>query len=176
MALEDLTQAIVPPESPPTRGAMTWSQIEAQTRTALPRDYKAYIETFGLGYLDHFICVFSPFTDNKYLNLSSQVEIRLAALRELRAQHHHEVPYALFPNQGGLLPFGATDNGDVFFWLTEGQPDEWKVVLNAARDPRCEEYPGGMTRVLAQLLSKAVRSQILPPDFPSDNPSFNPLD
>ena len=76
----------------------------------------------------------------------------------------------------GLLPFGATDNGDVFFWLTEGQPDEWRVVLNAGRDPRCEEYPGGMTRVLAQLLSKAVRSQILPPDFPSDSPRFDPSD
>lgn len=177
MSLDDLTQVVTAPERPAAESEpMAWDEVEARLGSLLPSDYKAYIETFGLGYLDEFLCVFSPFTDNKNLNLFEQLKVRLDALRELKAAYGNEVQYPLFPEEGGLLPWGASDNGDVLFWMTQGQPSEWRVVLNAGRDARCEEYVGEMTTVLAQLLSGAVQSQIFPPDFPSDQPSFEPLD
>lgn len=30
---------------------------------------------------------------------------------------------------GGLLPWGATSNGDLLCWLTDGDPDTWPTVV-----------------------------------------------
>lgn len=172
MALVDLIREVAAPKNPVATGPLAWGEIEARLGCALPDDYKEYIETFGLGCLDGFLYVFSPFSENRNLNLFAQVETRLAALRELKASSRDEVQYPLFPETGGLLPWGASDNGDVLFWLTEGQANEWGVVINAGRDARCEEYAGGMAYVLSQLLSGAAVSKIFPVDFPSNQPAF----
>ena len=56
-------------------------------------------------------------------------------LRELRTVGER-IPYALFPEEEGIIPFGMTDNGDVLFWgagstsrniiINEARSDEWE--------------------------------------------------
>lgn len=171
MSLVELT-AIVPPPSTPVDSGGSWASVEAKLGTGLPGDYKAYIEAFGTGCLDDFIWVFNPFSRNPNLNLLTRSEAALRALKELQSQHADEVSYPLFPAAGGLLPWGATDNGDVLYWLTMGQPDEWSVVVNAARDPRTEQHPAGMSVFLAKILKGAIVSRIFPDDFPGDEHLF----
>lgn len=40
-----------------------------------------------------------------------------------------KLPFGLFPERDGLLPFGYCDT-DYFTWLVDGEPSTWKVVLN----------------------------------------------
>ena len=35
----------------------------------------------------------------------------------------------------GLLPWGYTDNCDELYWLTDGEPDGWKIVVHESRAP-----------------------------------------
>ena len=138
----------------------------------MPLDYKGYINAFGTGCLDDFIWVLNPFSSNRYLSLFSQGEAALQALRELQSDFGFEVPHPLFPEPGGLLPWGTTDNGDVLYWLTEGRPDDWPVVANAARGPEVERYAMGMSAFLAKVLTREIVSGILPDDFPGEEHSF----
>lgn len=171
MKLDELTEVISPPSAPVDAGG-SWASVEANLGTSLPSDYKAYVEAYGTGCLDDFIWVFNAFSKNLNLNLLARCEASLRALKELQSRHASEVSYPLFPAAGGLLPWGATDNGDVLYWLTEGQPDEWSIVVNAARDPRTERYPTSMSIFLAKILKREIVSHILPDDFPGDEHSF----
>ena len=38
-------------------------------------------------------------------------------------------PFPTFPEPEGLLPLGGTLNGGHAFWLMEGRPDDWPLVL-----------------------------------------------
>jgi hypothetical protein len=49
-----------------------------------------------------------------------------------------------FPLKGSFLTWAITDNGDTFFWVIDGQPDEWIVGIHS-RDPAEEEISGQNT-------------------------------
>jgi hypothetical protein len=38
-------------------------------------------------------------------------------------------PFPTFPEPGGLLPLGVDLNGGRSFWLMEGEPDNWPLIL-----------------------------------------------
>ena len=46
----------------------------------------------------------------------------LAAYRQTRARFPERLPLPPFPEQGGVLPLGRTDNGDELYWVTQGPP------------------------------------------------------
>ncbi len=56
---------------------------------------------------------------------------QLDTLREWRSEGHGRFPYPLFPEPGGLLPWGAVVEGGYAFWLTapSDDPDQWPVVI-----------------------------------------------
>jgi hypothetical protein len=141
----------------------------------LPSDYKAFIERYGSGTIDHFLWVLNPFSANKNANLLEQRESILNAVRELKKDWPDQHPYNLFPEPSGLLPFGGSDNGDMVFWLTDGEPDEWRVVVNAARDPEYDRFDCNMTDFLAGILTRRIRSIVFPDGFPSPQPVFDPV-
>ena len=165
----------LPPEHPAKREADAWAGVE-RSFTPLPADYKDFIDEYGPGYVSEFIWVLSPFIENEYYNLMRQTELQLGALRELKAKHKNEVAYDLFPAKGGLLPFALTDNGDVLYWKTAGEPVSWSVVVNASRDPECQEFRTDMTGFLADIITKRLICRIFPDDFPSGAPTFQPVE
>jgi hypothetical protein len=165
----------LPTERPPKHEPEAWASVE-RTLTPLPADYKDFIDEYGPGYVSEFIWVLSPFIENEYYNLMRQTELQLGALRELKAKHKNEVPYDLFPAKGGLLPFALTDNGDVLYWKTDGEPASWSVAVNASRDPECEEFRTDMTDFLADIITRKRACRIFPNDFPSGPPTFQPVE
>jgi len=170
-----LKRLVVPPSSPlEVPLSPPWDNLEQTIGTPLPNDFKACVETFGSGSFDNFLWVLNPFSANPHLRLADQIKRTLGALRELKSDDPEELPYSLFPEDEGLLPWGMTDNGDGLYWHTGGDTSRWTVVVNAARDPECEEFPLGLTDFLVQILSKKVRSDIFPGDFPHTNPAFHP--
>lgn len=96
-------------------------------------------------------------------------------LREVR-DGGEQVPYPIFPERGGVVPWAITDNGDLCFWLTDApDADRWIVVVNESRGRTWEEYRGSATEFLADVISARQRISIFPDNFPSRRPSFSIL-
>ena len=73
------------------------------------------------------------------------------AIREWKEFAPEEVPFNIHPERPGLLYWGCNVDGDVFFWLTKGEPDEWSVVV------RPHGYPSIIREMsLTTFLVKAI--------------------
>jgi hypothetical protein len=60
----------------------------------------------------------------------------------------------VFPEPGGLLPWGYTIDGFALCWLTNGTPDKWTVVADSRG---CfAEYPGPMSAFLHDVLTERI--------------------
>lgn len=175
MILEALCNVISPPETPYDTGETeAWQEIEEKIGCALPSDYKAYIHRFGTGCIGKFVWVFNPFTDNANLNLLHQITVQLDVLHTLEEQFDVACPYPLYPQPGGLLPWGITDNGDVLFWRTIGNPDQWIIVIHEPRGPEYEEHPGGVVDFLTDLVLGNSDSTIIPFELIDQKAPFVP--
>jgi hypothetical protein len=178
MSIEKLAAVLPPPAGPvetPRRGAEDWAAVEGGLGTPLPPDYKAFVEGYGTGAIDDFLWVFNPFSANEHANLISQTKVRLDSLRSLRDEFQLDIRYELFPAGGGLLPFGATANGDVLFWETAGEPQDWAVIVGESRASEYESFGSNMTGFLHDILSRKEVSRIFPEDFPTASPVFKPV-
>ena len=114
--LDELLAVLVPPERP-FRATGNWELVESEIGLKLPADYKAYLAAYGGG-LVNSISIPSPF------DVSNDVR----NWWERWAAEYVDVPYPVFPEPGGLLPFGRVGGMDNLNWLTVGEPDQWPFV------------------------------------------------
>lgn len=81
-----------------------------------------------------------------------------------REDFSEQVPFPLWPEPGGLLPWGSTDNNDHVFWLTIGEPDRWPVVAT-----NWDEWwvcSGGMQSFLVNVLNGGAPCPVFTEEFP----------
>jgi hypothetical protein len=163
MSLQILTHVMPPPVDPEETGSTNeWQSVEETIGTRLPSDYKQYINTYGSGSIGDFLWPYNPFSRTEALNLMQRNESDLGALREIRElAGEDEVPYPLYPEPEGLLSWGISDNGDVLYWLTQGDPDDWHVIINESRGPWFERFEESATSFLANLITGDIVSEIL---------------
>jgi hypothetical protein len=136
-----------------SRSASIGHELKKTWESICPSDYKRFLERYGMGEIDNFIYLFHPTTQNPHINLKKQIVDNLWALREVRDSDEH-VPFPIFPEPRGVVPWSRTANGDVCYGLTDGpDPDSWMVVINESRGPDWEEYHGSATEFLAEVLS-----------------------
>jgi hypothetical protein len=112
-----------------------WEEIESTLGTALPADYKLIINVYGSGSFNDLFSLFSPF-ETESGNLVNQAltrecfgNSRLENYKEMQSISPRSCPFPTFPEPGGLLPLGGDSNGGDAYWLTEGEPDNWPLVL-----------------------------------------------
>lgn len=141
----------------------------------LPADYKEFLCCYGTGSVDGFIWIFSPSATSSNLNLFNQAKRQIEVFRDLGHSEPALKKYPLFPEPDGLLPVGITDNGDALFWRTAERPDDWEIVITAAREPKTDVFHGNLVAFLSDLLKGVFRSTIFPTDFPSSKPQFIPI-
>jgi hypothetical protein len=148
-----------------------WESLEQRIGTALPADYKNFVDSYGSGYIGQFLIVFCPGLENKNIDLENKLEQIKDVLLQLKMAGE-KIPYPIFPEEGGVFPFAQTDNGDFIYWETKGDPDDWPVVVNEARGARWESFGLSMTDFLARILSRRLKCKIFPDDFPPRRPKF----
>jgi hypothetical protein len=163
--LERLRQLLPPPADPVEPGRPDgWAEVEAALGTQLPGDFKAFTELYGSGMVDDFLYLFNPFAAGQDGNLLVEKDRVLAAYRQTRARFPDRLSLPPFPEEGGVLPLGRTENGDELYWVTERDPDGWPVALLEARAALLEVYPMPVTGLLAALAANQLTSRVLPDD------------
>jgi hypothetical protein len=159
--------------SPDGRGsadAAEWRAVEFRLGLELPSDYKAVVARYGVGPWADFLHVLSPFSANEYLHLERAAHRHLGALHETRRSDSGAVPYSLYPEAGGLFPWGITDNGDYLCWLTQGFPQHWPTVVVESRGPTREVLQLSLPQLLIQFLEGTVPSRLLLEPFEGKPP------
>jgi hypothetical protein len=164
------------PKQPQEVGEMDdWDSVEDQLRTKLPEDYKGFIQSFGTGTINEFLCVLNPFSANQCVNLLVQIHIVLDAFQTSKTGFPQYYEDEVYPAPGGLLPFGITDNGEILYWKTSGIPENWTIVVYESRGPKHFCYDGGMEEFLSCMLTGAITCDVLPRSLIKATPTFKPI-
>jgi hypothetical protein len=176
MAIGELLQLIQAPAQPVQTGdAVRWAQVERSLGTRLPEDYRDLVTLCGSGIFWGLfrLELLNPFS----ASYPEQLRAWSALLRIRRGlPERQRISYGIFPSQPGWLPWGGTDVGQTFCWVTEGDPDRWPLLLISDRNKSFQQLQMPITSFLAQLLTGRLRPSFmirdqLPPGLP---PSFVP--
>ncbi len=158
MSIERLTTLIRPPDSPSEVGSPEgWAAAEQELGVELPHDYREFVLTYGSGLFAGLYVVYNPLAASPLIRLKSQVEKVCATERQLRLfPRPNAVRYPIFPEEGGLFPWGRDENGNYYHWLTEGAPAEWVVVENSVRGKGHRRHDCSMTEFLVGILEGRI--------------------
>jgi hypothetical protein len=175
MSIDALRRVLPPPATPvevqvPRDG---WEAVERSLGTALPEDYKLFLAIYGTGSVADFIWVSNPFSVLRpwfpWLSAALWAEHATAEGRGGRSPS-----FPLFPAPNGLLPWGHTDNGNKLFWVTEGAPADWVVLVTSPRGGTEDLVLASMSQFLTDICSGEYRCPEFPDDLVADE-DFRPL-
>ncbi|WP_020469155.1 SMI1/KNR4 family protein [Zavarzinella formosa] len=125
--LEELRELLPPPKSPYFAEG-DWGAIEKAVGSRLPADYKEFIGTYGAGWVKGLI-IHSPFVWVAHGREVRKTWENWASMYQDYAQYGGvEITYPVFPQAGGLLPFGSLADANTLNWLMVGEPDQWPFV------------------------------------------------
>lgn len=157
MALNELTSLIAPPVHPVEAcKASQLDLVQDRLGIVLPDDYREYALAYGSGkFRDDSIAVvvFNPCA-KVYLERVQAVCTYLAEVRRTKGQQ--VVPFNLFPDLPGLLPWGWDINGNDLFWLANGSPNEWPVIVRA-EGYEFQRHNLPMTSFLARSMKREIK-------------------
>ncbi|MCP2341555.1 hypothetical protein [Actinomadura rupiterrae] len=153
-----------------------WTAMEETFGLRLPADYKRLFDRYDNLDFDNFLGVFNPGPDADAV--LADVGEALEPLRILTAAHEtihlmddhgrsrHAPRFPIYPQPGGLLHWGTTQNGDSCLWLTtEPDPERWDVVVTDGGD--WWRFHGTFVDFLVGVMERSVRCPIFPDGFPS---------
>ncbi|MER5427016.1 SMI1/KNR4 family protein [Streptosporangium roseum] len=163
---------LVPPPTAPVDARGDWSEVEAALGLELPADFKSLVERYGRGQFVDLITPLTPFGAHDLLIQRAQQ--LLGRERAFREKYPDECPYPFYPEPGGLLEWAGTDNGDSLCWLTEGEPDSWRVVVWNPRSVAYDAHDIGAVEFLHGWLSGRITTPILPGGVEA-SPWFEPF-
>ncbi|MFD3516655.1 hypothetical protein [Streptomyces sp. NPDC058657] len=150
------------------QGKVHWEAIAQGLGTPLPPDFIELSEWYPSFILADFLAIHLPGPGEEAGFVAGCRDDRedLEDLRDAGMSHGY-VPY---PEPGGLIAWGGSQEGDVFYWKTsESGPSSWTIVVSGRNDDWCE-FQGTLTEYLAGLISGKVSPDGLPPNFPGHNP------
>ncbi len=148
MSIRDLQQLLAPPTAPvdvPTD--RQWSDTEAALGVALPSDYRDYLNTYGSGRIGDFLDIFNPASPRSWDGLLARLDQQRPVFESMQGGRH-PLSYGLHPARPGLLPLGQTDNGDMLFYLINGEAEGWKVAFFESRGADVVVFDAGLTAFL----------------------------
>jgi hypothetical protein len=157
-ALLKKLQAIVPvPASPIDVGDVVMKKSMKTLKVGLPQDYLAYARIYGSGTVSCRVYSWEIFSPGRpsFPKFVSEFHDDQGVYRKAM-DTFDEVDLGLFPEPGGLLPFGERD--DLYFtWKTDSAPDRWKVVVIWRYEKGgFQWFKMGFTEFLIKLLTRKI--------------------
>jgi SMI1/KNR4 family protein SUKH-1 len=165
--LERVAPALLPHRSATVR-PIDWAALHTELGVAFPADYRDYVSRYPGVTFDDFMHVVTPDPggESDYLaGVSETLE-----MMESFAEDDMTEGYRFHPDEGGLIPWGESNQGDIFFWRKNGpDPDRWPAVVYTANSDWWE-HEGGMLSLLVGFIDGTVEHLGLPPQ-PGPNPT-----
>lgn len=165
----DELRAVLPPpaEVRNVPSAEDWSRVETSLGARFPDDFKAFLSTWGQIYVGGFMFPYSPAASTPSASeLASNADYVGSALSTLKAHNPASYSAPVFPEEGGFLAGGRTDNGDFIGWMARGgSPEHWPAAVwgTEARAPEVFEGMG-----FGDLMLGMVKGETRPKEFPDD--------
>ncbi|MEU5308458.1 SMI1/KNR4 family protein [Streptomyces sp. NPDC021562] len=145
---------------------INWLMVQADLGVGLPDDYKLLCELLPAFALDDFLLLGGPQPGTEAAWVQGTRE-ELEIVAEWCAEADLAVPLQPYPAAGGLLPWAASNEGDIFLWKTgPADPRDWMVTV-ASRNGGWWHYAGGAVQFLADLVSGALEPWGLPSVHPA---------
>lgn len=140
-----------------------WEEVEEKNSIIFPKDYKTFIDLYGVGGFNEFLWILSPFCDNENLNSIEKFKLTQEAYNCMKNEFPEQFLYKFYNGKEGLFPWGITENGDELFW--NYKKDTIEIVIFEARYISCVRYSMGTEEFLCKLLNKEIVCSIFPDDF-----------
>lgn len=142
-----------------------WVSVEASLGgLRLPADYKRLVETFPAGRFQRFVSIIRPgdkaHSGDEYLGY---YRFRLEDMRMARADEADPAvfPYPIFPEEGGLLPWGEGPRGELFYWRTgAAEPSSWDVVVSDQTWTKWDRFTGTTCQFLMHVVSNEFEGNV----------------
>ena len=134
---------------PPAQIGLSWTEVESSLGIRLPSDYRRLMSRFPSGAFAERFYVYSPVQSTETLEVfQDEWRSRLGWLREVRSAPNSAIHYPIYPEPGGLIPWGS-GNEHTYYWKpSEGtDPNSWTVVFAERLSINWGEYPGPMSFV-----------------------------
>jgi len=138
--IEELKRLAPPPAQPVACGTYDmWKSVEDALSLQLPEDYKQFINTYGNGGFYDFLSIVSPFDrDNGFSEDSTLLKWIASETQQYKEMKEtfgknapEKFPFSAHPEENGLLAIGGIETGGTIYYLTEGQPETWTIVIYA---------------------------------------------
>lgn len=139
--------------------AQAWEEFQTTYNCNFPFDYKEFIDTYGTGGISNFLWILTPYEGDKNINLFDRAKVMCESYNYMKDSFPGEFNDSIYPEEGGLLPWGVTDNGDELFF------GNGTVVVMEARYANRYEYDMGMIEFLYKLFMKEITCKAFPDGF-----------
>lgn len=172
MYINKLITILKPPEKIYNRGSdQDWISFQKNYNCIFPSDYKVFIDTYGTGSINNFLWILTPYESNKEINIFQKAEVMQLSYNYMKDMFPGEFKYSIYPEEGGLLPWSYTDNGDELYFdlLNES------IVVIEARYSNFYEYKMGMIEFLYKLFTKEIKCNAFPNDFINEVLQYNSI-
>jgi hypothetical protein len=148
---------VPPPGKPVDVGSLEdWRAAERELGLALPSDYRDFIFTYGTGLFARFFRLYNPFATGA-MGLLPSVQETCEWRRRTKRDFPERVPYPIYPESPGILPWGNDENGHDYYWFTQGAPDQWTVLSDNVRGSGFAEHRCSLTEYLTGILLGRIK-------------------
>ncbi len=152
-----------------------WDTVEREISGTLPRDYKEMMSRFPSGSFRNAVSLGNPIDARIDLATFVREEIRemIETIGHEDLDYLENTDYRLFPEAGGLLPWGNDLQGGIFCWVTKpADPDEWPVAYCNQDLLEWREHSGGIVEVVWEVLTCTGDDNILHRDLAHEEAIF----
>ncbi|MEV0901440.1 SMI1/KNR4 family protein [Actinoplanes sp. NPDC049802] len=114
-----------------TEPPVAWADFESSLGLRLPADYKAYIDEYGVGFVNRLFVVRHPTTTEAGFNLLQAPEQWEApdAEQEYLETHLTAPPLPLGIGRDRLMLCADSDGTQIYWDTSQDDPDSWSVVV-----------------------------------------------
>lgn len=158
MTLREL-KAILRPTAQPIERPTDQQLLEAEANLGLllPNDYRQFIQHYGTGSIEGFLRILNP--SSKYANANLVAAARddnFDGYRPMRSEWPEEYQFARYPEPGGLLPWSHSIDGDILYWLTQGDCDTWPIIVWSRGDRLFHSFNTSMVDFILDFVAKGA--------------------